>query len=60
MVLQKNVPIDEPIHSRLKRIAILDGTTMKGKVTEWIVKDGRGVVTGEVPELKPVVTEHKV
>jgi hypothetical protein len=48
MVVQKNVPIDQPYHARLKRISILDGKSMKGVVTDWIVKDGRGIVTGEV------------
>ena len=52
MVDQKNVPIDEPFHARLKRIAILEGTSMKAIVTGWIVRDGRGVVTGEISPAK--------
>ncbi len=40
---QKNVPIDETFHDQLKRIAIIDKTSMKNTVQKWIRKDGRGV-----------------
>ena len=40
---QKNVPIDETYHDQLKRIAIIDKTSMKNTVQKWIRKDGRGV-----------------
>jgi hypothetical protein len=42
---QKNVPIDESYHDQLKRIAIIDKTSMKNTVQKWIRKDGRGVET---------------
>ena len=46
---QKNVPIDETFHDQLKRIAIIDKTSMKNTVQKWIRKDGRGV---ELPTRK--------
>lgn len=46
---QKNVPIDESFHDQLKRIAIIDKTSMKNTVQKWIRKDGRGV---EIPVKK--------
>jgi hypothetical protein len=50
---QKNVPIDEPYHDQLKRIAIIDKTSMKNTVQKWIKKDGRGVVTTPKKSEKP-------
>jgi hypothetical protein len=53
---QKNVPIDETFHDQLKRIAIIDKTSMKNTVQKWIRKDGRGV---EIPVKKQEKEESK-
>jgi hypothetical protein len=50
---QKNVPIDETYHDQLKRIAIIDKTSMKSTVQKWIRKDGRGVDTIPKRQEKP-------
>lgn len=54
---QKNVPIDETFHDQLKRIAIIDKTSMKNTVQKWIRKDGRGV---ELPVRKQDKQESPV
>ena len=47
--VQKNVPLDVEHHARLKRISILDETSMKNVVHKWIDNDGRGELQKEVP-----------
>lgn len=58
---QKNVPIDETFHDQLKRIAIIDKTSMKNTVQKWIKKDGRGVApsTKEPRKEEPKKEEQK-
>jgi hypothetical protein len=41
---QLNVPISQSYHGRLKRIASIDGISMKHVVEKWIEIDGRGKI----------------